>query len=105
MRKQQPLLVRKFANFHRNNPGVWVLFQEYTTKYRAASMDLVGASLITSQIRWFHKVERRDADFKLNNNFAAAYARMYQKKYPEHEGMFRYKRSVFDAAGAVPYGE
>jgi len=80
-----------FWEFHNGNPEIWTLFQKYTFQVIEAGLPSFGALHILSRIRWFVWIEtKRFGDlYKINNNHAAFYARLFHREHPEHEGFFR----------------
>ena len=77
-------LANRFIAFDHQNPRVWDLFVRFTHE------------AIIERIRWKTNVETRDNKFKINNDFAAFYARKYHKTFPQHDGFFRTRHSVAD---------
>lgn len=71
-----PHIVESFQKFHKENPGVYKLFTEYANQLMASGITHYGAKAIMERIRWHYEVDRKYTDFKLNNNYASAYARL-----------------------------
>lgn len=65
--------------------------------FEQIALELIGkhrmkhysARAILHRIRWFHHVERGDADWKCNNNHTAKMARWFIKKHPQHAEFFK----------------
>jgi len=81
-----------FAKFHERNPIVWQLFEQFT-------MEIVGrprgsAQAVFERIRWQMDIETQGSELKLNNNFCAYYARMFEAKHPEFTGFFRSRKRI-----------
>jgi len=85
-----------FARHHEENPGVWELFQRFTLEAIRAGRAHFGAKAIMERMRWFTDIESRGDAFKVNNNFAAFYARMFEQEFPQHAGFFRKRHSAAD---------
>lgn len=81
-------LVAAWRAFHRANPRVYELFEQYTFE-AARRRAHYSAKAIFERIRWHTEIETTGADFKLNNNFHAYYARLFMKRHPRHDGFFR----------------
>jgi hypothetical protein len=67
--------------FNREHPEVWRYFLAFIAEARANDIE-VGAKAVWERIRWECEV-MRDQTFKLNNNFAAFYARRYNREMDE----------------------
>ena len=82
-----------FERFHAENPAVYKLFQQFA--FRAIRRGLVhySAKTIFEAIRFHADIVTKGESFKLNNNYTAYYARMFEKDYPEYKGFFE-KRKV-----------
>ena len=48
----------------------------------------ISADALLHRIRWEVAVNTTGDDFKINNDFAALYARKFREQYPEHAGFF-----------------
>lgn len=80
---------KEFEEFHRENPDVFRLFCNYAFDAIRRNRKHFGAQMIFERIRWYCLVETTGSDFKVNNNFAAYYARLFELKFPQHKGLFR----------------
>lgn len=67
------------------NEEAWELFEQLT-KYavKRSPSGKVGAKFIFEKIRWQYNIVRRDADFKINNNFTAYFARKFMESHKKH---------------------
>jgi hypothetical protein len=52
----------------------------------------LGALTVLHRIRWETGTATTDPDFKINNNHAAYYARLFMADHPTHRGFFRTRR-------------
>lgn len=84
---------RKFQEFHKDNPHVYTLFKKFAFQVINRGFDHFGTNCIIERIRWETAIKTSDLDFKINNNHAPYYARLFEKDYPEHKDFFR-KRQV-----------
>ena len=48
------------------------------------------------RVRWETGIETKGDEYKVNNNYISAYARMFERVYPEHQGFFRKRSSKYD---------
>lgn len=86
----------RFIDFHRANPDVYDLFEQFTNEAIAAGMKRVGAKFVFERIRWEILVATSGAGYcvaskrllKLNNNFTAWYARLFMARNRAHVGVF-----------------
>jgi len=78
----------KFVQYHIDNPEVWEMFREFTWVAMYKGCKHLGAKMVIERIRWETAVEGND-QFKVNNNYAPYYARMFMDEFPDHDGFFR----------------
>lgn len=81
----------KFQQYHQQNPQVYEKFAEFTFDAIRAGRKYFGAKMIIERIRWYSLVEANDG-YKVNNNYAPYYARMFEAKHPQYTGFFRKRR-------------
>jgi hypothetical protein len=89
-----------FENYHLNNPKMYDVFERFTFEAIKSGRKYFGSQSILERVRWFTAIESRDDIFKVNNNYAAFYSRMFEEKHPEWKGFFRKRASVAD--GGLP---
>jgi hypothetical protein len=90
-------IFRRFREFHLANPHIWALFQRFTAELRDAGHPHYSADAILHRIRWHLSVEVQSGDgLKLNNDFAAYYARMWVEMHADagHFFSLRYRTSA-----------
>ena len=75
--------------WHNENPHIYELFVKYTFEAIQAGHEHYGAKGIIERIRWHTSVETSGDIFKINNNHAPFYARLFMVDYPKHDGFFR----------------
>jgi len=75
-------LEAKFNEFDRDNPQVWNLFVTFANVLVGRGYSMLSSKLIFERIRWETAIQTKDADFKLNNNFTAYYARKWNRLNP-----------------------
>lgn len=87
----------RFKAFHRANPGVWALFRQFAHEAKQAGQTRFSADAILHRIRWHVRIETRSSDGrKINNDFAAYYARMLMADEPEFAGFFELRTTRAD---------
>lgn len=96
------------AAYHKAHPEVWDLFVKLTMNRIAKGFTHYGVGAIFGQMRWEMASPTADAaQFKVNNNFHAFYARRFHRMYPQHDGFFRtrvQKSADQDATNLPPLG-
>lgn len=86
-------LERAFEDYHRANPQVYELFKQFTFEVIRSGRRHFSADAVLHRIRWEAAVKTTDSEgFKINNNYAAFYARKFMKDFPQYEGFFRTRR-------------
>jgi hypothetical protein len=81
--------VQAFLDYHCEHPDVWKRFEEFSLNAIDAGRNTYGAMAIFNRIRWHVEIELKCAEWKINNNFAPLYARVFLLKYPQHSGFFK----------------
>ncbi len=85
----------QFIAYHKKNPQVMVLFVQFTEELVAAGRKRGSAHAVMHRIRWHHDLAAGDDDeFKINNNYAAWYSRLFEHRHPEHKGFFKRRRQT-----------
>lgn len=96
------MLERQFREFHRDNPHVYRLFDKFTRQVLATGRGRYSADAILHRVRWHTAIETRSDSFKINNNWAAFYARMWMHDNPAYKEFFETR--VQRSGAAVPPG-
>lgn len=82
-------LKAEFLTFHAANPHVYKLFDRFTQQVISRGFDHYSADAILHRVRWHTTIETTDAaGFKINNNWAAFYSRLWMIRNPKFEGFF-----------------
>lgn len=89
-------LKERFDEYHRNNPHIYHQFRYYTLKAIQSGYKHFGSQMIIERIRWQTGVISKQSDFKINNDFAAFYSRMFMLEYPSYSTYFRTRQSQAD---------
>jgi len=85
-----------FENYHRHNPAIYENFKRFTFELIKAGRSYISADMVMHRVRFETEV-RGTGQFKCNNNFVAAYARLFMLEYPEYDGIFRTRKSKEDS--------
>ena len=86
-----------FAAYHQENPQVYEAFKTFTFELiHAGHTQRLGAKLIIERIRWQSLISGNDA-FKVNNNYAPYYSRMFMEEFPQFMDIFATRSSGADA--------
>lgn len=59
----------RFIEFHGQHPEVFEMFAAFARKARGAGLQRYSARAIWERLRWHYRIEKGDADFKLNDHF------------------------------------
>jgi hypothetical protein len=85
-------IAANFATFHTANPWVYARLRELALAMRRAGVNHYGISGLYETLRYEASLASRDAEgFKLNNNYAALYARELARNEPELENFFKFR--------------
>lgn len=88
---------RRFDEFHADNPRVYDVLVRLAREWVAATgHPKLGIKTLYERARWEIALATSDADFKLNNNWTAFYARLIMHNEPDLDGMFDLRTSEAD---------
>lgn len=91
------MLSREEMEFHHlENPHIYEEFENFAFQAISSGRKYFGAGAVFERLRWYSQIETKGDQFKLNNNYRAFYARLFEEKNPEYKGFFRKRRSVAD---------
>lgn len=82
----------RFAEYHRENPQVYAELVRFAREARAAGRTRCGIKLCVERLRWESFVSA-GGEFKVNNLWAARYARLIEEQEPDLRGFFTTRRS------------
>ena len=82
--------VVKFIDAHAASPEVWQTFERITLGLIEAGKK-AGAIDVLGRARWETHIEG-GKDWKVNNNYAPYYARIFAAKYPEYRDFFEFRK-------------
>lgn len=83
-----PMTAQKFMIYHMGNPDVWRHFEDCALALINNGIKHFGAKAIAEHIRYEKTLQRGADGFRLNNNYPAYYARIFQIKHPAHADFF-----------------
>lgn len=84
-------LDERFADYHRENPQVYAQLVAFAREARSAGRARCGIKLCVERLRWETFV-RAGGEFKVNNLWAARYARLIEEREPDLRGFFTTRR-------------
>jgi hypothetical protein len=79
--------MQKFIDYHLANPEIYQAFKTFAQELIQAGNNKIGSKMITERIRWESKISKV-GKYKVNNNYTADFARLFEIEFPEHEGIF-----------------
>lgn len=83
--------IKRFAQFHKNNPDVYIQFAELARQMKASGRKRYSAETIVNVLRWHTDLKTEGEEFKISNDFRSMYARLFVFRNPEFEGFFSMK--------------
>lgn len=95
---------KEFLQYHQTHPHLYEAFKTVAFDALNIGFKNYGAKGIFEIIRW-KRAERGDGEFKINNNYAPLFARLFVNEYPQYADFFRFKKSRFDAVVQQPTEE
>lgn len=83
-------LREKFCVFHVANPRVFEALETMTEALLARGRTRLSVKMLVEVLRWnfYMKTADPNSDFKVNNSYAAFYARLLVDTHPEWETVF-----------------
>lgn len=90
-------IARRFDEFHADNPRVYAVLVRLAREWvNSTGRRKLGIKTLYERARWEIALATSDADFKLNNNFTAFYARLIMAQEPDLDGLFDLRTSEAD---------
>lgn len=87
------LIARKFDEFHAEHPWVYDRLRQLALDLHRAGVQHYGISGLYETLRYEASLQAKDMDgFKLNNNYAALYARMIAQNEPRLVDFFKFRQ-------------
>lgn len=90
-------LAQRFEAFHEDNPQIYEVFVEQAYEWieRTGNTKL-GAQMLVERVRWVLTIRTESTDYKINNDYAAFYARLAMFEFHELAGLFDLRSSEAD---------
>jgi hypothetical protein len=85
---------QEFLEYHKTNPHLYEAFKSVAFDAMNLGFQRYGAKGIFEIIRW-KRAESGDGEFKINNNFAPLFARLFVNEFPHHANFFQLRTSKF----------
>ena len=79
----------RWREFHAQNPEVYELVKRFAYEVLAKGYKRYSAYSIIQRIRWEIEIRTVGDTYKINNNHAPYYARLFHLDHPQHDGFFR----------------
>lgn len=79
---------KPFELYDRENPQIWLKFESIALNLIHRGVRRYGSKAIFEIIRYQTIVGADRDDYKINNNYTAAYARKWQQEYPQYREFF-----------------
>src|SRR5436190_17628290 len=93
MKSRHDELRERAKAFHVTHPDVMELFERFTLELITRGFKHYGAQAVFERVRWETPAgEDGLSSFKVNNDYAAFYARSFRARHPEHRGFFRLRK-------------
>jgi hypothetical protein len=90
-------IAARFAQFHAEHPEVYAAFRRFAGELVDHGHTRGSADAILHRVRWETALGSREG-FKINNDFAACYARLLAQDDARFSGFFEFRKSKADAA-------
>ena len=90
--------VRRFFEFHQRHPEIYRHFIKYAKDLLGAKPNrAISSQMIVEVIRYNILLKEDDVElYKINNDFAAGYARLFMRDFPRYNGLITTRKSVYD---------
>jgi hypothetical protein len=89
-------LYKRFIQYHKENPMIYHMFKKYTIEAIQSGYKHFGSQMIIEKIRWETGVVAKNDKFKIGNDYASFYSRMFMLEYPHYKDYFRIRCSYAD---------
>jgi hypothetical protein len=87
-----PDVVEQFVEYHAKNPEIFEKFKEFAWIIKDSGKQHYGAKALLERIGWHMEFEKK-SEFKINNNFASAYARLLISEDKSFDGFFELRKT------------
>ena len=90
--KQRKTLDQAFQEYNEAHPEVYKTFEQMALALINKGVKHYGSKAIIEAIR-YHTSVTEGLEFKINNNITPLFARVFENKYPQHQGFFEKRAS------------
>lgn len=102
-------LMAEFSIYHTEHPEVWFMFRKFAFNLIRRGFKNGAAKAIIERIRWETDTpdDYGNSTFKINNNYAPFYSRLFMDTFPQYEGFFRLRHQTTkdeEPTGLPPLG-
>jgi hypothetical protein len=78
---------KSFRKYNEENPQIYTEFRKIAFQLIGRNYKRIGARQILEVIRYHTMISGND-QFKVNNNYSADYARLFERDFPQYAGIF-----------------
>lgn len=91
-------LRERFESFHALNPRVYEALEGMAAMMVARGRKRISVKMCVEVLRWNYYLQTTDptSPYKVNNSFAAFYARLMLRRHPGWDGLFELRSSEGD---------
>ena len=79
----------EWREYHAKHPEVYELVKRFAYEVIARGYEHYSIMSVLQRIRWHTDIETIGNTFKINNNHAPYYARLFHADHPNQDGFFR----------------
>lgn len=85
-----PKKTDQFLEYHKQNINIWKEFEKITLELASKGRRGYSAMQILGIIRYHSDIKGND-EFKVNNNYAPFYSRVFAIKHPQYQSFFEFR--------------
>lgn len=82
--------IEKVCRYHRENPSVWLHFEQYALQAYRRGATKIGSKLIMERVRWESEIEQGEP-WKCDNSYSSYYARLFASVHTQAKDMFEFR--------------
>lgn len=82
----------RFDDWIKDNPHILRLFLQYANEAREAGAQHYGIKAIAERVRWHVRIQSRNDEFKINNNWSSRLARLLVERDPRLKDFFEFRK-------------
>lgn len=97
--KKKESIAQRFNRFHSQNPEVYQALVALARDFRCKTNRKIGMKMLFEVLRWnYYLTITTDEEYKLSNDFTAAYSRLIMRNEPDLRDAFNLRDSAIDSA-------